>query len=145
MSDILSDYGYNKIRKKYIIIFAYFIMKIKQTENSIILENNNEYIGNIKYSINNNLLILSNLYISPKYRKKDYSKYLFQELDNLCVKKNILRIELVAEEYFSHYNKLVNYYEKFGFNIDKDKSIKQIWKDGELIRLIHMYKIIKYY
>lgn len=142
MSDNLSKHGYNRIRKKYIFIFAYFIMKIKQKENSIILENNNEYIGNIKYAINNNLLLLSNVYISPKYRKKDYSKYLFEELYNLCAKETILRIELLAEEYFSHYNKLVKYYEKFGFKIDKNKSIKQIWRDGELIRLIHMYKII---
>jgi GNAT superfamily N-acetyltransferase len=142
MSGNLSKHGYNKVRKKYIFIFAYFIMKIKQKENSIILENNNEYIGNIKYAINNNLLLLSNVFISPKYRKKDYSKYLFEELYNLCAKETILRIELLAEEYFSHYNKLVKYYEKFGFNIDKNKSIKQIWKDGELIRLIHMYKII---
>ncbi len=118
-------------------------MIIKIKDNSIILENEqNEYIGNIKYAINQDILIIINVYITPKFRKNNYSKYLFEELNNLCIKENIKIVELIALEYYSHYGKLVKYYEKFGFNINKNISIKEIWKDGELIRLIYMHKII---
>lgn len=120
-------------------------MPVKIKDNSIILENeHDQYIGNIKYVIEKDIMTIINVYITPKFRKNNYSNYLFEELHNLCIKENITRVELIASEYYSHYGKLLKYYEKFSFNINQKISIKEMWKDGELIRLISMYKIIKH-
>ena len=115
-------------------------MNIFDDNEKIILKENNQYIGNIKYIINNEELVVIIYYINQKYRKKNYGKFFFDYLDNKIKNLNIKSIKLDALEYYSHYNKLVNYYYKFGFEIlDKEKIIKK-WIDGELVRVIPMIK-----
>jgi GNAT superfamily N-acetyltransferase len=107
-------------------------------ENNIITLKNNKYIGSIKYIIQDNILEIKVFYIINKYRGQNYGKILLDYIINKAKSIYINKIILNAKEYYSHYNKLVNYYKKFGFDIDKEITINQKWVDGELVRIIRM-------
>ena len=114
-------------------------MNISDYDNTIILKNNDNFIGSMKYDISNNLCNITALFIVNKYRRQNYSKYFFEYLFEKLKKLKVTKIILDAKEYYTHFNKLVNYYNKFGFEIDNDIKIKQKWVDGELVRIIRMY------
>lgn len=117
-------------------------MNITEDINIITLKNNKDYIGSIKYSINNNELFIDVFYILSKYRGHNYGQFLLDYIIKKSKDLLINKILLNAKEYYSHYDKLINYYKKFGFEIDKESNINQKWVDGELVRIIKMYKNI---
>ena len=84
-------------------------LNISDNFNVLILKESNKYIGSLKYEINNDFCIIKVLYITPNERGKKYAKYLFNYLFEKLNKMNILSIKIEAKEYYSHYNKLVNY------------------------------------
>jgi hypothetical protein len=117
-------------------------MNVTDNFNILVLKDNNKYIGSLKYEIVNDFCIIKVLYITPNERGKKYAKYLLNYLFEKLVKMNILLIKLEAKEYFSHYNKLVNYYSSFGFLIENNSKIISKWVDGELVRFIKMEKFL---
>lgn len=108
--------------------------------NNIIILKNNEYIGSIKYEIQDKILIIKVFYITNKYRGQNYGKILLDYIIKKSKDINVNKIILDAKEYYSYYNKLINYYKNFGFDIDKEIPINQKWIDGELVRIIRMHK-----
>jgi GNAT superfamily N-acetyltransferase len=118
-------------------------MNIIDDNNIITIKKNNEYIGSIKYIIQDRILEIKVFYIINKYRGQNYGKILLDYIINKAKSININKIILDAKEYYSHYNKLINYYKKFNFDIDKEIPINQKWVDGELVRTIRMTQNLK--
>jgi hypothetical protein len=118
-------------------------MIILDNHNVLVLKDNNKYIGSMKYEIKDETCIIKVLYIVPHERKKRYCKYLFDFLFEKLKITEIKKIDLEAKEYFSHFNKLVNYYKSFGFIINNNTEIYEKWIDGQLVRLIKMVKFLK--
>lgn len=119
-------------------------MNITEDKNIITLKNNKDYIGSIKFSICSNILFINVFYVLSKYRGNNYGKFLLDYIINKSKDLQINKIVLDAKEYYSHYNKLINYYKKFGFEIDLESKINQKWVNGELVRIIRMHMINKF-
>lgn len=105
-------------------------------------KNTEEYVGNLKYLINYNNLFIINYYIKPNFRKKNLSKQIFEYLFNFCKNNQIEKIELVVKELFESFGKLVNFYKKYGFEIDDNREIYLRWREGEMFRFVSMVKIL---
>lgn len=119
------------------------IVKQNDSFNFYLNKNNfDEYVGNLKYIVTRNILFIVNYYIIPIFRKKHLSDQVFEYLFNFCKENKIKKIELVAKELFSNFNKLVNFYKKYGFEIDDDRQIYIKWYEGDMFRFVSMIKNI---
>jgi len=115
-------------------------MEIFDENEKITIKENNQFIGHLKYSISNDELTIIIYYINDKYRGKNYGKYFFDYIDHKVKDNNIKIVKLDAREYYAYYDKLLNYYNKFGFVISDKEKIYNKWIDGELFRIIPMIK-----
>lgn len=119
---------------------------LKQNDSFYFYEKNTEeYVGNLKYTINYNNLFIINYYIKPNFRKKNLSNQIFEYLFDYCMNNKeykIEKIELVAKELFESFGKLVNFYKKYGFEIDDNREIYLRWREGDMFRFVSMVKIL---
>ena len=114
-------------------------MNINDNNNILTLKKNNEYIGSIKYEIYDKTLIIKVFYIVSRHRGNNYGKIMIEYIINKTIELELKEIILDAKEYYTHYDKLVNYYKNFGFKIDNSHTIIQKFVNGELVRIIRMF------
>jgi len=106
--NIYTKFGFNSLQD---VIKLYNKLKI----NTFICLNKNtqEYIGSYLLHENNNMIILCDLFIVPKYRKQGIGSRLIEDAKNRSAK-----LFKYFKLYLYSYKKNINFYKKNGFKIE---------------------------
>jgi|SaaInlStandDraft_4_1057021.scaffolds.fasta_scaffold00672_4 ribosomal protein S18 acetylase RimI-like enzyme len=96
------------------------------------------YLGNITFTINVNTVNIDMIKILEKYRGKGFGTIMINKFFEYIKTNNISKVDLIAFEQNEKYNKLVKFYNKFGFEQNGKCYMKYITYDDAYYRVIPM-------
>jgi len=122
---------------------------IKQTFKINLYNSDNINVGYVNFNIKNTNLFISAIYLFEKFRNQNIFKNYWPIIEKTMIdqyqqkyNESVMILNILARELDTKYNKLINKYKLFGFEIDIKKKEKIEYDNDFCYRVVPMQKLI---